>query len=161
MIDHLTLGVRDIEASKRFYVEALKPLGIGVIMEYGGAVGMGIPGKPFFWFGATEKPGIQHLAFAAMDRESVDAFYQAAMAAGGKDNGPPGIRAHYHPNYYGAFVFDPDGNNIEAVCHVAPGAVAAGKPRPTARKAVKKAARKTVKKAPAKKKAAKKKSRRK
>jgi len=126
MLDHLGLGVSDYEKSKAFYVKALKPLGIGIIMEVtaeqtGGeaAVGFGKDQKPFFWFGAGEKAteGI-HVAFAANDRKTVDAFYKAAIAAGGRDNGAPGLRPQYHPNYYGAFVFDPDGNNIEAVCHM-------------------------------------------
>jgi catechol 2,3-dioxygenase-like lactoylglutathione lyase family enzyme len=150
MIDHLTLGVRDIAASKRFYVEALKPLGIGIIVEFPAGVGLGSEGKPYFWLGTNDKIGIGHLAFTAKDRPTVDAFYQAAMAAGARDNGPPGIRSHYHPNYYGAFVFDPDGNNIEAVCHLPLKSAAAAKARPAARKAVKK----VIKKKPAKKKSA-------
>jgi len=141
MIDHLGLSVKDGPASKRFFVEALKPLGIGVVMEFGEHVGFGDPGKPYFWMGPGSPAAPVHLAFGAKDRPAVDAFYRAAIAAGGKDNGPPGIRAHYHPNYYGAFVFDPDGNNIEAVCHLAPGAVPARATRPTARKA---AARKSA-----------------
>jgi len=116
MIDHLSIGVQDLERSKRFFLEALKPLAIGVVMEFPGGVGLGEKGKPYFWLGKGAGSPM-HLAFAAPDRKTVDAFYKAALAAGGKDNGPPGIRAHYHPHYYGAFVFDPDGNNIEAVCH--------------------------------------------
>jgi catechol 2,3-dioxygenase-like lactoylglutathione lyase family enzyme len=126
MIDHLGFAVSDIDRAKAFYVEALAPLGIGVIVavtaeQSGGEahVGFGANGKPFFWIGGG-KPiqGPVHIAFDAANRATVDAFYQAALAAGGKDNGPPGIRAYYHPNYYGAFVFDLDGHNIEAVCHL-------------------------------------------
>jgi catechol 2,3-dioxygenase-like lactoylglutathione lyase family enzyme len=127
MIDHLGLGTSDYEKSKAFYAKALKPLGIGVIMEVtaeetGGdaATGFGKGQKPSFWIGAGEKAeGHIHIAFTADDRRTVDAFYKAAIAAGGRDNGAPGLRPHYHPNYYGAFVLDPDGNNIEAVCHAA------------------------------------------
>lgn len=128
MLDHIGLTVSDFAAAKAFYDKALAPLGIAVMMqvgaeETGGAefAGYGSDGKPYFWMGTGGPPtGALHVAFAAKDRPTVDAFYAAAMAAGGRDNGPPGIRAHYHPNYYGAFVLDPDGHNIEAVCH-APG----------------------------------------
>jgi catechol 2,3-dioxygenase-like lactoylglutathione lyase family enzyme len=127
MLDHIGFAVSDFAKAKAFYAKALAPLGIGIVMEvtpeqsggYAGA-GFGAAGKPFFWIGSSPTPpGKQHLhvAFTAADRKAVDAFYAAAMAAGGTDNGPPGIRAHYHPNYYGAFVRDTDGNNIEAVCH--------------------------------------------
>jgi catechol 2,3-dioxygenase-like lactoylglutathione lyase family enzyme len=125
MLDHVGLGVSDYAKSKTFYEKALKPLGIGVVMEVtpeqtGGvaAAGFGDGQKPYFWIGTGDKPkGGQHVAFATASRETVDAFYAAAIAAGGHDNGGPGLRPHYHPDYYGAFVFDPDGNNIEAVCH--------------------------------------------
>jgi catechol 2,3-dioxygenase-like lactoylglutathione lyase family enzyme len=124
-IDHINLSVSDFGAAKAFYTAALQPLGIGVLMEFPKAVtgssdfaGLGANGKPFFWLAGTGKtaPGV-HVAFAADSRAQVDAFYEAAIAAGGRDNGKPGIRAQYHPTYYGAFVLDPDGNNIEAVCH--------------------------------------------
>lgn len=119
MLDHIILTVSDYSASRAFYLEALEPLGYEVIMEVGPAGGFGVAGKPDFWIRQAEpvKPPV-HVAFRAPDRRSVDAFHAAAMAAGGRDNGGPGLRAHYHPNYYGAFVFDPDGNNIEAVCHL-------------------------------------------
>jgi catechol 2,3-dioxygenase-like lactoylglutathione lyase family enzyme len=124
MLDHIGLGISDYERSKAFYAKALKPLGIGIIMEVtaeqtGGepAVGFGKGPKPFFWLGAEESSGKVHVAFLADDRKTVDAFYKAAIAAGGRDNGKPGLRPHYHPDYYGAFVLDPDGHNIEAVCH--------------------------------------------
>jgi len=118
MLDHIGIGVRDPQASKAFYAAALKPLGIAVIMDFGEAVGLGSGGKPFFWIGKSPTATAAHVAFAAPDRKTVDAFYAAAIAAGGKDNGAPGIRAQYHPSYYGAFVLDSDGHNIEAVCHL-------------------------------------------
>jgi catechol 2,3-dioxygenase-like lactoylglutathione lyase family enzyme len=125
MLDHIGLGVADISRAKSFYQAALKPLGLGIIMEVtaeetGGDahVGFGENSKAFFWLGTGAKPkGGTHIAFLAQTRAEVDAFYRAALAAGGRDNGAPGLRPHYHPNYYGAFVFDPDGNNVEAVCH--------------------------------------------
>ena len=117
MIDHIILGVDDVEASKDFYEQALAPLGVGVVMAMPGGVGFGSEGKPSFWVTARESSGPVHVAFASPDRETVDAFHAAALAAGGDDNGAPGLRPDYHPSYYGAFVFDPDGNNIEAVCH--------------------------------------------
>jgi catechol 2,3-dioxygenase-like lactoylglutathione lyase family enzyme len=118
IIDHLGISVTDAARSKSFYARALAPLGITVTMEVEGAVGMGKDGKPEFWFGAGDgKAAAVHVAFTADNREQVRAFYAAAIAAGAKDNGKPGIREHYHPNYYGAFVLDPDGHNIEAVCH--------------------------------------------
>ncbi|HSZ95456.1 MAG TPA: VOC family protein [Bradyrhizobium sp.] len=118
MLDHVTIGVEDIERSQRFYDQALQPLGITRLYGDGNRfTGYGIDPKAFFWIGIRNiaQTG-SHIAFAADDRGKVDRFYQAAIAAGGKDNGPPGIRPHYDPNYYGAFVFDPDGHNIEAVC---------------------------------------------
>ena len=126
MLDHVGFAVSDAERSRRFYEQALAPLGISLIMsvtpeqtEAGGtAHGFGSDGKPYFWIGDHERTGQgSHVAFAAETRSQVDAFYTAALAAGGLDNGPPGLRPHYHPNYYGAFVFDPDGINVEAVCH--------------------------------------------
>ena len=125
MIDHTGVAVSNIELSKAFYVKALAPLGYEPIVELpalvgGGtfAVGFGVPPKPDFWIGAGQPQSSNiHIAFRADTRALVDAFYEAAMAAGGRDNGAPGLRPHYHPNYYGAFVLDPDGYNIEAVCH--------------------------------------------
>jgi catechol 2,3-dioxygenase-like lactoylglutathione lyase family enzyme len=124
MIDHIGFAVCNVERSKTFYVDALKPLGIGVVMEVtaeqSGAdahAGFGKDNKAFFWIGGGAKPkGGTHVAFTAPTRVDVDAFYRAALSAGGRDNGPPGLRPHYHPDYYGAFVFDPDGNNVEAAC---------------------------------------------
>jgi catechol 2,3-dioxygenase-like lactoylglutathione lyase family enzyme len=124
MLDHVGFPVSDYARSKAFYEKALAPLGYSMIMEVAQtandlpAAGFGANGKPDFWIGGEgglNKP--IHIAITAKDRATVDAFYRAAMAAGGKDNGPPGLRPHYHPNYYAAFVLDPDGHNIEAVCH--------------------------------------------
>lgn len=125
MIDHTGLKVSDAAASRRFYGGALAPLGYRELMEIprehtGGLVvlGYGVPPKPDFWVaeGTPETPRI-HIAFRAESRAAVDAFHRAALAAGGRDNGAPGVRPHYHANYYGAFVLDPDGHNVEAVCH--------------------------------------------
>ena len=124
MIDHIGFAVSNMDRSKPFYVAALKPLGISIVMEVTaeqtGAdahAGFGKDDKAFFWIGAGGKPkGGTHVAFTAPTRADVDSFYRAALAAGGRDNGSPGLRPHYHPNHYGAFVLDPDGNNIEAVC---------------------------------------------
>jgi catechol 2,3-dioxygenase-like lactoylglutathione lyase family enzyme len=117
MFDHIGIPVSDLAASRAFYTAALAPLGVVVTMDVGAAVALGKAGRPQFWLGTNSAPSSPvHVAFAA-DRAEVDAFYAAAMAAGGRDNGPPGLRPHYHPNYYAAFVLDPDGHNIEAVCH--------------------------------------------
>jgi catechol 2,3-dioxygenase-like lactoylglutathione lyase family enzyme len=117
MLDHIGLAVTDYAKAKAFYEKALAPLGYAVMMEFGDACGLGMGGKPDFWVSAGKPAESLHVAFVAPDRAAVDGFYQAAMAAGGRDNGPPGLRPQYHPNYYGAFVLDPDGANIEAVCH--------------------------------------------
>ena len=117
MFDHVGISVKDLQRSKEFYLKALAPLGLSLIMDFEVALGIGSPNKPFFWIAAGQATAPVHLAFAAQDRSQVDAFYQAAMAAGGKDNGKPGLRPQYHPDYYGAFVIDLDGNNLEAVCH--------------------------------------------
>jgi len=120
MLDHVTLGVSDFEQSKQFYDRALRPLGITYLYADGErAAGYGIKPKAFFWISWREMPPQTgaHIAFTAKDRATVDRFHQEAIAAGGRDNGPPGMRPNYHPNYYGAFVLDPDGHNIEAVCH--------------------------------------------
>ena len=120
MLDHVTIGVTDPERSTRFYDLALLPLGIERLYGEGGAfAGYGIRPKAFFWIGRRSAPQTSvHVAFGARDRATVDQFYKTALAAGGLDNGQPGIRPDYHPNYYGAFVLDPDGHNIEAVCHL-------------------------------------------
>ncbi|HEY5660679.1 MAG TPA: VOC family protein [Gaiellaceae bacterium] len=118
MIDHVTATVGDFEQAKSFYTQALAPLGYTLQMEFPGAAGFGAQeGVPDFWIGTHEERGAAHIAFSAKDRAAVDAFYEAATAAGAKDNGAPGLRPHYHESYYAAFVHDADGNNIEAVCH--------------------------------------------
>ena len=118
MIDHLSLAVSDVAASRAFYEAALAPLGFGVVMEWEHRVAFGPPARPIFFIGPKE-PAITglHVAFQAAERAAVDAFHAAALAAGGRDNGAPGMRPQYHAHYYGAFVLDPDGNNAEAVCH--------------------------------------------
>jgi catechol 2,3-dioxygenase-like lactoylglutathione lyase family enzyme len=119
VLDHVGLPAHDVAASRRFYEAALAPLGFAVVMEVPGmpGAGFGLPGKPSFWVQPGAGAGGIHLAFHAATRDQVDAFYAAALAAGGTDNGAPGVREHYHPTYYAAFVLDPDGNNVEAVCH--------------------------------------------
>lgn len=118
MIDHVTANVSDVEAAKDFYRQALAPLGYSLQMEFPGAAGFGTgEGIADFWIGSDEQRGAAHVAFQAPGRETVDRFYEAAMAAGGKDNGAPGLRPHYHETYYAAYVHDADGNNVEAVCH--------------------------------------------
>lgn len=118
IIDHIGLSVSDFEESRNFFSKALAPLGIALVSEFGGWAGLGKNGKPEFWFGVgKEVQSPMHLAFTAETRSQVDDFFQAAMQAGAKDNGKPGVREIYHPNYYGAFVIGPDGHNIEAVCH--------------------------------------------
>ena len=122
MLDHIGIAVSDYNASVAFYKQALAPLGYELLMEVEGYAGFGLTSGAgpiaTFWIHEGENPtqGI-HFAFSATDRNVVDAFYEAAMSAGAKDNGAPGVREIYHPNYYGAFVFDPDGNNVEAVYH--------------------------------------------
>ena len=119
MIDHVSYSVSNYETSRDFFKTALAPLGYELSHEFGGkAGGFGIGGKPEFWISEGETPRSRvHLAFRVDTHRDVEAFYEAAIAAGGEDNGKPGLRAHYHPDYYGAFVLDPDGHNIEAVCH--------------------------------------------
>ena len=128
MIDHIGIIVTDFASSRAFYEKALAPIGYGKLMELGPEItgtvrvaGFGEGQKPDFWI-SEAAPGKSagstvHVALRVASRALVDAFHAAALAAGGRDNGAPGIRAHYHPNYYGAFVLDPDGHNIEAVCH--------------------------------------------
>ena len=125
MIDHTGISVSDFEASKNFYIKALASIGYKLLAELPTSTtgtkafaGFGEPPKPDFWIsgGIPNQPPI-HIAFRVKSRALVDAVHQAAIAAGGRDNGAPGLRPHYHPNYYGAFVLDPDGHNVEAVCH--------------------------------------------
>lgn len=116
--DHMGFGVADFARSRAFYVAALAPLGVGVLHEGDGWAMFGKDGRGRLWIGQIGRvPGPVHIAFQAADRAEVRAFHAAALAAGGTDNGAPGIRAQYHPDYYAAFVLDPDGHNIEAVCH--------------------------------------------
>lgn len=125
MLDHIDFAVTDLARSRAFYERALAPLGMSLLIEidrkhgdgHQGA-GFGSADRPVFWIGGGHPPsGRLHVAFAAQSRAAVDAFHEGAVAAGGIDNGAPGLRAHYHPDYYAAFVLDPDGHNIEAVCH--------------------------------------------
>jgi catechol 2,3-dioxygenase-like lactoylglutathione lyase family enzyme len=127
MLDHIGFPVSDLARSRAFYDAVMAPIGASCVMavtaeETGGTyegAGYGRDGKPSFWIGTGRAlKGQLHVAFSAASRAAVDAFHEAAIAAGGTDNGPPGIRQHYHPNYYAAFVLDPDGHNIEAVCHL-------------------------------------------
>ena len=126
MIDHASVSVSDPAASKAFYEAALAPLGYRVVMEFGPVTGLGgpTPGAPEdapvhadLWLAPAENPTPCHIAVTASSTAQVDAFHEAALAAGGTDNGGPSERPHYHPGYYGAFVLDPDGNNLEAVFH--------------------------------------------
>ncbi len=124
MLDHVGINVSDYERSRDFYTRALAPLGYELMMEpMPGLGGLGKPPMPDFWIAEPREPTTRnvHIALSAPDRATVDAFHAAALEAGGTDNGAPGVREIYHPNYYGAFVLDPDGNNIEAVCHRPPG----------------------------------------
>jgi catechol 2,3-dioxygenase-like lactoylglutathione lyase family enzyme len=125
MLDHIGFAVSEYDRSKRFYVSSLGPLSVTLLMEVtaeqtgaGSHAGFGADGKAFFWIGDNWQvaTGV-HVAFTAGSRKVVDEFYRAALQAGGRDNGAPGLRPHYHEHYYGAFVLDPDGNNVEAVCH--------------------------------------------
>ncbi len=125
MLDHVGVEVSDYERSKAFYAQALEPLGLELLMEpvpTGGGFGLPADQKPFFWISARGRPAVSgaHVAFEASSTGAVDAFHAAALAAGAQDNGGPGKREIYHPHYYGAFVLDPDGNNVEAVFHGAP-----------------------------------------
>lgn len=126
MIDHISINVSNSEVSKAFYTAALEPLGYRIVMEFDPVVGMGapLPNAPEdapipadLWIVPAENPTPCHIAVSASSPEQVGAFYRAAIAAGGVNNGEPGERPHYHPGYYGAFVLDPDGNNLEAVFH--------------------------------------------
>ena len=118
MLDHVGINVTDFDAARSFYTAALKPLGIEPLLEFPKVCGLGDEGKPYLWIAERGEPSAPvHVGLASPDRATVDAFHEAALAAGGRDNGEPGPRPIYHEGYYGAFVLDPDGNNIEAVCH--------------------------------------------
>jgi catechol 2,3-dioxygenase-like lactoylglutathione lyase family enzyme len=132
MIDHFTLTVQDYDRSKAFYSRVLEPLGYRVLMSFDGMCGFGDELKPYFWIKRGDTPTQpMHIAFLARERAAVDAFHAAALAAGARDDGKPGVRAEYHPHYYGAFVIDPNGHPLEAVIHAAP--KAKSKPKPKAR----------------------------
>lgn len=119
MFDHIGIPASNVEASETFFLRALAPLGVGVAMKGPHGSGLGKNGKPSLWlYESPAHPAPLHLAFKAERRSEVDAFYRAAMETGATDNGPPGLRPHYHPNYYAAFVIGPDGHNVEAVCHL-------------------------------------------
>jgi len=120
MLDHLSIQCADVDASAAFYDAALSPLGGERVMDFGTAIGYGTAGHPSFWIGAltTEEPNREiHIAFVAPDRVAVRAFFDAAVSVGAQVLHEPRVWTEYHPNYYGAFVRDPDGNNVEAVCH--------------------------------------------
>jgi len=120
MIDHIGIQVSDLARSVDFYTKALAPLGYSLVMTWQQFAGFGIAGKSELWIDGRQGPTDKvHIALRAKGRAEVRSFYEAAMEAGGKDNGAPGVREHYHRDYYGAFVLDPDGHNIEAVCHEA------------------------------------------
>jgi catechol 2,3-dioxygenase-like lactoylglutathione lyase family enzyme len=121
MIDHLSVRVSDYERSKEFFTRALAPLGYRLLFEHPiSGAGFGRDFKPAFWIKQGPPSPVLHVAFGAGDRTAVAAFHQAAVEAGGRDNGGPGLRPEYHPDYFGAFVLDPDGHNVEAVCHTKP-----------------------------------------
>jgi catechol 2,3-dioxygenase-like lactoylglutathione lyase family enzyme len=158
MIDHVSLRVRDFERAVAFYRAALAPIGYEVVMEFSGAAGLGAGGKPDFWIMQAEPPlHANHVAFTS-ERAMIDAFHSAAITAGGSDNGAPGLRPDYHPHYYAAYIFDPEGNNVEVVSHAdpaakpaaAPKARSAAKAKPAAKAAAKAKAKPAAKKAPVK-----------
>jgi catechol 2,3-dioxygenase-like lactoylglutathione lyase family enzyme len=121
MIDHLSIRVSSYDQGKQFYARILAPLGYGLLFEHPiSGAGFGRDGKPTFWIKQGPPSPVLHVAFAAGDRAMVDEFHRAGLAAGGRDNGGPGLRPEYHPDYYGAFILDPDGHNLEAVCHRRP-----------------------------------------
>ncbi|WP_224246511.1 VOC family protein [Hyalangium gracile] len=157
MLDHIMLRVKDYDVSKRFYDELLPTLGYKRVMEFGEVGGYGDDIKPYFWIGAgPDTHPRTHIAFIAKDHAAVDAFHAQALKLGAKDDGAPGLRLEYHPSYYAAFVIDPDGHNIEAVCHKTADELRLGAPGPSSRKAAAKKA--TAKKTTAKKTTAKKKT---
>jgi catechol 2,3-dioxygenase-like lactoylglutathione lyase family enzyme len=156
MLDHISLRVRDYPRALAFYKAALAPIGYEVVMEFPDAAGLGEKGKPDLWVTRTDQEiAPTHLAFRS-ERNMVDAFHAAALTAGAIDNGAPGLRTDYHPNYYSAFVLDPEGNNIEVVCHDPPAPARVASPaRPKAKAKAKPAAKAKAKAKPARKAAAK------
>ncbi len=153
MIDHISLRVQDFSRAVDFYKSALAPLGYRVLMEFPNVAGMGADGKADLWIMQSEQSASPtHIAING-ERQQIQAFHSAALDSGGTDNGPPGLRLDYHPNYYAAFVLDPEGNNIEVVCHAPEGVMAAPR-KPAAKKSAKvsaKGAKKVAAKKPAKK----------
>jgi catechol 2,3-dioxygenase-like lactoylglutathione lyase family enzyme len=147
MIDHVGVRVQDFSRLVAFYREALAPIGYSVLMEFPDAAGLGTKGKPDLWIMKTDKtPHPTHVAISAAERAHIDAFHAAGLSAGGTDNGPAGLRPDYHPHYYAAFILDPEGNNIEVVCHDDPNA-----PKATvSKKSATKSNKKSKKSAPAK-----------
>lgn len=120
MLDHIGLRTTQFDTMARFYEAVLSPLGYTKLHAWDGGAGFGKDGSAALWIGASDvKPTGIHLAVSSPNRDAIDRFYAAALKAGAKDNGEPSLRTDYHPNYYAAFVFDPDGNNLEAVCHTA------------------------------------------
>jgi catechol 2,3-dioxygenase-like lactoylglutathione lyase family enzyme len=149
MIDHISLRVQDFSRAVDFYKSALAPLGYKVLMEFPNVAGLGANGKADLWImQSDQQPSPTHIAISG-ERPQIKAFHEAALGSGGSDNGPPGLRLDYHPNYYAAFVLDPEGNNIEVVCH-APEGVAAAPKKVTAKKSAK-PAKKAAARKPAKK----------
>jgi catechol 2,3-dioxygenase-like lactoylglutathione lyase family enzyme len=148
MIDHVSIRVQDFPRLVAFYKAALAPLGYDLLMEFPGAAGLGKDGKPDLWLTQADQPANPTHVALSSERAIVEAFHAAGLAAGGSDNGPPGLR-EYHPHYYAAFILDPEGNNIEVVCHADPDAKPVVAPRPAARKTVARrpAARKATAKA--------------
>ena len=147
MIDHISLRVQDFSRAIDFYRSALAPLGYKVLMEFPNAAGLGANGKADLWIMQSEQqPSPTHIAISG-ERPQINAFHEAALGSGGSDNGPPGLRLDYHPNYYAAFVLDPEGNNIEVVCHAPEGVKAAPRKVAAKKSAKPAAARKPAKKA--------------
>jgi catechol 2,3-dioxygenase-like lactoylglutathione lyase family enzyme len=147
MIDHVGVRVQDFSKLVAFYREALAPIGYSVLMEFPDVAGLGTKGKPDLWIMKTDKtPHPTHVAISAAERAHIDAFHAAGLTAGGTDNGAAGLRPDYHPHYYAAFILDPEGNNIEVVCHDDPNAPKAN----VSKKSAKKLAKKSTKSAPAK-----------
>jgi catechol 2,3-dioxygenase-like lactoylglutathione lyase family enzyme len=139
MIDHVGVRVQDFSKLVAFYREALAPIGYSVLMEFPGVAGLGTPGKPDLWIMQTDKTTHpSHVAISVAERAHIDAFHAAGLSAGGSDNGAAGLRPDHHPHYYAAFILDPEGNNIEVVCHTDPNAPKANVPKKSAKKSAKK-----------------------
>lgn len=155
MLDHIMLRVKDYAKSKRFYDEVLETLGYKLVMEFGEIGGYGDDIKPYFWIGTGEDTHPRtHIAFIAKDHAAVDAFHAKALKLGAKDDGAPGLRPQYHPSYYASFVIDPDGHNIEAVCHTPADELPRASSKSASRKAASKRKTASARKTAAKKKTA-------